>query len=210
VGHLYAISTTSPWGYFIPIGETFGDMKAALDVNAIGFPRSPVIGELMKPEATHTLPTHNPKPDPWEKRAEPTEPEKSEGFQSSGRTPCEQYRNTNLTPTRATVSVNTGGDVEEQRLPVAVERLSEHHHTPTPGKASPLTFNSGKLPSTLVTSSEIGCSPGCRSCGSCCWYELSRLSILPAGAALWDSWWLCSGLCDRCPSCVSLLHLWVP
>ncbi|KAF8243550.1 hypothetical protein K440DRAFT_664081 [Wilcoxina mikolae CBS 423.85] len=39
VGHLIAVSATSPWGYFIPIIETIEDMKATLNASNVRLPQ---------------------------------------------------------------------------------------------------------------------------------------------------------------------------
>jgi len=41
VGHLYAISESLHWGYFIPITETLEDIKVTLHVDDVKLPQSP-------------------------------------------------------------------------------------------------------------------------------------------------------------------------
>jgi hypothetical protein len=43
VGHLIAVSTSSPWGYFIPIMETIEDMKATLNASNVRPPQEGMV-----------------------------------------------------------------------------------------------------------------------------------------------------------------------
>ncbi|KAF8243154.1 hypothetical protein K440DRAFT_637771 [Wilcoxina mikolae CBS 423.85] len=57
IGHLYAISTSSPWGYFIPIRETFEDIKATIHEDNVGLPQS--LGEARGVGNTSFLSRHH-------------------------------------------------------------------------------------------------------------------------------------------------------
>jgi len=62
VGHLIAVSASSPWGYFIPIVEMIEDIKATLNASTVSLPRKGMDAIHLPPgntERTHPIATFN-------------------------------------------------------------------------------------------------------------------------------------------------------